>query len=81
MTDPPLLAIEIETPLQPQQEVMERINDMLNAGAKSCWLVQPATKSITIFAGDEEPTTVSTGTLHDPATNAEVSLVKIFDEE
>mgnify|MGYP006295755817 CR=1 FL=1 len=78
--DPPLLAVEIENPLQPQQEVMGRINDMLDAGVKSCWLVQPATESITIFTGEAKPTTVSTGSLHDPTTDIEVDLADIFDE-
>jgi len=80
MTDPPLLAVEILSPTQSQQEVVDRIHDMLAAGVESCWLVQPATESITIFAGDGKPTTVSTGTLHDPATDIEVDLAEIFDE-
>jgi Uma2 family endonuclease len=81
MTEPPLLAVEILSPTQPQQDVMDRINDMLDAGVDSCWLVQPATESITIFTGDEKPTTVSTGTLHDPATDMEINLANIFEEE
>jgi len=80
MTEPPLVAVEILSPTQSQQEVVDRIHDMLGAGVESCWLVQPATESITIFAGDEKPTTVSTGTLHDPATDIEVDLTDIFDE-
>jgi Uma2 family endonuclease len=81
MTEPPLLAVEILSPTQPQQDVMDRINDMLGAGVESCWLVQPSTESITIFTGNAKPTTVSTGTLHDPATGIEIDLANIFEEE
>jgi hypothetical protein len=42
--------------------------------------VQPVTETITIFTGDEKPTTVSTGTLRDPVTDIEVDLADIFEE-
>ncbi|MFB6272140.1 MAG: Uma2 family endonuclease [Salinibacter sp.] len=80
MTEPPLLAIEILSPTQSQQDVVNRINNMLDAGVQSCWLVQPATESITIFVDEQKPTTVSTGPLRDPATDIEVNLDDIFDE-
>lgn len=81
MTEPPLLAVEILSPTQSQQEVVDRISDMLEAGVESCWLVQPATETITLFAGEGKPTTVSTGTLRDPATDIEIDLADIFEEE
>lgn len=81
MTEPPLVAVEILSPTQPQQEVVDRINDVLDAGVESCWLVRPATESIAIFTGNAKPTTVSTGTLHDPATDIEVDLADIFEDE
>lgn len=80
MTEPPLLAVEIESPTQSTQDVVDKINDMLEAGVESCWLVQPATETITIFTGDEKPTTVSAGTLRDPATGIEVDVSDVFDE-
>ena len=81
VTEPPLIAVEILSPTQSQQDVMDRINGMLDAGVESCWLVQPVTETITIFTGNEKPTTVSTGTLHDPATDIEVNLADIFGEK
>lgn len=80
MTEPPLLAIEIVSPTQSTQEVVDRINDMLEAGVESCWLVQPATETITIFTGDEKLATVSSGTLRDPATEIEVDVSDVFRE-
>lgn len=80
MTEPPLLAVEILSPTQGQQDVMDRINDMLEAKVESCWLVQPVTETITLFTGDEKPTTVSAGTLRDPVTEIEVDVSDLFDE-
>ena len=59
---------------------MSRIDDLLDAGVKSCWYVQPAMESIVIFAGDDQPTTVATGALDDPITDTEVDLAEIVDE-
>ncbi len=80
MTEPPLLAVEILSPSQSTQDVVDKINDMLDAGVQSCWLVQPATETVSIFMSGEKPATVSTGTITDPATDIEVEIDEIFDE-
>jgi Uma2 family endonuclease len=80
MTAPPLLAIEIVSPSQSTQDVVDKINDMLDASVESCWLVQPATETVSIFTPDKKPTTVSEGAVSDPATEIEVEIDEIFDE-
>jgi len=80
MTDPPLLAVEIASPSQSTQDVVDKINDMLNAGVESCWLVQPAMETITVYTADSKPATVSEGTLTDPATDIEVAVGDLFAE-
>jgi Uma2 family endonuclease len=80
MTEPPLLAVEIVSPSQSTQDVVDKIRDMLDAGVASCWLVQPATETISIFTADAKPRTVSEGTVSDPATEIEVEIDEIFDE-
>jgi len=80
MEDPPLLAVEIVSPSQSTQEVVDKITDMLDAGVRSCWLVQPAMETITIYTEDDKPQTFSTGTVTDPATEIEVNLSEIFDD-
>lgn len=80
MTEPPFVAIEIENPSRSTQDVVDTITDMLEAGVQSCWLVQPATETVTIFTPDTKPTTVSEGTVSDPATEIEVEIDAIFDE-
>ena len=80
MTEPPLLAVEIVSPTQSTQDVVDKITDMLDAGVQSCWLVQPAMETVTIYTPHEKPATVSTGTITDPATDIEAEIDEIFDE-
>jgi Uma2 family endonuclease len=80
MTEPPLLAVEIVSPSQSTQDVVDKITDMLEAGVESCWLVQPAMETVTIFTPGAKPNTVTSGTLTDPATEIEVEIDEIFDE-
>jgi len=68
MTDPPLIAVEIPSALQSQQEMVEKIQKMFQAGVKSCWLVQPTIRAVTVFWNDRERKTVTEGTLTDPVT-------------
>ncbi len=79
MTEPPLLAVEIVSPTQSTQDVVDKINDMLDAGVESCWLVQPAMETVTIYTADAKPHTVSSGTVEDPATDIAVEISAIFD--
>jgi Uma2 family endonuclease len=79
MTEPPLLAVEIVSPTQSTQDVVDKINDMLDAGVQSCWLVQPAMETVTIYTADAKPHTVSDGTVEDPATDIAVEISAIFD--
>lgn len=79
MTEPPLLAVEIVSPTQSTQDVVDKINDMLDAGVESCWLVQPAMETVTIYTADAKPHTVSDGTVDDPATDIVVEISAIFD--
>jgi hypothetical protein len=60
--------------------VVDKITDMLEAGVESCWLVQPAMETVTIFTPGAKPNTVTSGTLTDPATEIEVEIDEIFDE-
>ncbi len=80
MEEPPLLAVEIVSPSQSTQDVVDKINDMLDAGVRSCWLVQPAMETITIYTEGEKPHTFSTGTATDPVTDIAVDISQIFDE-
>lgn len=78
MTDLPFLAVEIASPSLSTQDVVDKINDMLDAGVESCWLVQPAMETITVYTANSKPVTVSDGTLTDSATDIEVAVDDLF---
>lgn len=79
--EPPLLAVEITSPSQSTQELVDKIRDLLEAGTGSCWLVQPATRSITFYGPDMQPRTFSEGTVRDDTLEkVEVSLNEVFGE-
>lgn len=81
VTEPPLLAVEIVSPSQSTQDVADKIYDMLDAGVQSCWLVQPAMQTITVYTEGEKPRTFDRGTLTDPATDISVDVGDLFSTE
>src|SRR6266436_1851329 len=46
---PPLLVVEIISPQQPIQEVMDKVDIYFNFGVKSVWIVSPPMHSIQIL--------------------------------
>jgi Uma2 family endonuclease len=54
---------------------------LLEAGVESCWLVQPATETVTIYRSGETPRTFSTGTFTDSATGSEADIADTFPDE
>jgi len=77
--EPPLLAVEIASPTQNIQDLIDKIEFLLDAGVQSCWLVQPPLRTVTVFPGTLDGTTVSSGSVTDPVLDIEVSLKAIFD--
>lgn len=75
----PLLAVEIASPSQSTSDIVTKINRMLDAGVKSCWLVQPAMQTITVYTDGERPRTYDSGTLTDPNLDVEVDVRSLFD--
>jgi Uma2 family endonuclease len=78
LTEPPLLAALISTTGQPLEALTEQARYLVAAGVQSCWLVQPAMQTITVYAKDSAPKTFSEGTLEDPATGIEVEVDEVF---
>ena len=77
-TEPPLLAVEIFSPMQPSQMVMEKLDAYFKAGVKSCWVVFPPSRSITAYTHDGHEKTHTEGTMTDPATGITVDLAAVF---
>lgn len=78
-TDPPLIAVEILSPTQGSYDVMEKIDHYLKAGVKTCWLVNPPTRTITIYSADGTDVTFQRGQQAvDPAIGVTADVDAVF---
>ena len=73
----PLLAIEIVSPFQGVQDLIEKAKVYLRAGIRSVWLVHPFTRSVSVMT-PEGTTHYHEGTIHD-ATGVTLDISVIFD--
>ena len=78
VTEPPLVAVEIASPTQSTQALVDKIQGLIEAGVRSCWLVQSTLRTLTVFGEDMQPNTFSEGTVTDPATGIEIALKDVF---
>lgn len=77
-TTMPLVTVEILSPTQPSQDLMEHKEIYLTAGVKSCWVVLPSFKSIYIYAKDQPVLSFTSGVAHDPVTGLQADLAEVF---
>ena len=78
VTEPPLLAVEIASPTQSVQDLVDKIRYLTEHGVRSCWLVQPPLRTITVFTESMESSTYDRGTVTDPVTEIEVDIDDVF---
>ena len=76
----PLLAIEVLSPRQGIGEIIAKFHAYFALGVKSCWLVMPVTKSITIYSQPGQPKTfdINDSELIDEAIDIRLPTQKIF---
>jgi len=77
MTEMPLLAVEILSPSQVTQELIEKLEIYLNAGIRSCWLITPVMRSVTVYNEIKKPVTFGDKMI-DKKLNMSFSLDEIF---
>jgi Uma2 family endonuclease len=78
MPEPPLLVVEIISPQQPIQEIMDKVDVYFGFGVKSVWVVSPSMHSIQIITPDGREIVISTGTATDPVTGLTADLAAVF---
>jgi Uma2 family endonuclease len=79
VTTPPLCAIEILSPSQSLQELVNKASNYFQHGVKSCWLVIPSLENIYVFSSPENYNIFrSNQILIDAALGIELELSKIF---
>jgi Uma2 family endonuclease len=78
-SDLPILLIEILSPRQAFDDIVEKINDIyFPAGMVSIWVVLPSAQSIMVFQPNKKPVTYSDGILKDTVSGFDVDLNFIF---
>jgi Uma2 family endonuclease len=76
---PPLATIEILSPTQVLQTLLDKTNEYFSFGVKSCWVAIPPLKSIYVFKAPNDYQVFShEDILRDPNLNIEVPLGVIF---
>lgn len=77
-TDPPLVVVEILSPTQGHQSVMEKVDAYFRNGVKSCWIVSPPFRTITILKPDGTEDVIHSGVAKDPATGLTADVQAVF---
>lgn len=66
MTEMPQLAVEILSPQQGKEEILLKFAVYFQLGVTSCWLVDPVTENVVVYAVLDQHKTFSEGELIDP---------------
>ena len=74
----PLLVIEILSPRQSIDEILEKFRGYFKLGVQSCWLVLPPLKSVSVFSSPNQEQTFSQGEVVDDVLNIRMTVEKIF---
>lgn len=79
MAEMPLLAVEILSPKQGTYDILEKFKVYFALGVKSCWLVEPAISTVTVYSSINQWTTFSGGEILDATLDIRLQLSEIFD--
>jgi Uma2 family endonuclease len=56
---PPLLAVEILSPNEVQEEIDEKIGEYLDAGVALVWIINPRWRTVVVYRSNEQPEMVN----------------------
>ncbi len=74
----PLLVIEILSPRQSIDEILEKFRGYFKLGVQSCWLVLPPLKSVSVFSSPNQEQTFSQGEVVDNVLAIRLAVKSIF---
>ncbi len=78
MTEAPLMVVEILSPTQGTQEILEKFVGYFQAGIRSCWLVIPVAQSVTVYSSMEQARTFTQGEVVDTVLDIRIPVEEIF---
>lgn len=74
----PLSVIEIISPMQGSKPILDKVKIYLAAGIRSCWVVEPPFKTVTVFTAGTEPKVHIDGVITDATSGISLQLPDIF---
>ncbi|MBC7571380.1 MAG: Uma2 family endonuclease [Spirosoma sp.] len=78
-TQPPIIAIEIQSPKQATTEITTEMNTIyFPGGVQSVWIIIPPLRLVFIQTPNGQKITYTQGTIHDPVTNITVPFDVLF---
>ena len=78
MTEMPLAVIEILSPTQAAQELLDKFDRYFQAGIRSCWLVTPFAQTVSVYQSSSQAAVFHNVKIHDPALQIELEWRAIF---
>lgn len=77
-TKPPALVIEVLSPQQNLQPLLEKVREYLRHGVKACWVVIPGTGTISVFPQSGPSHSITEGIVRDAELGVEVAIAEVF---
>lgn len=77
-SDPPLTVVEIFSPMQGPQSIMDKVEIYFRNGVKSVWLISPHLKAITILGPNGAEFPFHVGIARDPFTGLTADVGAVF---
>ena len=74
----PLLVIEILSPMQAVQQLIDKLAIYFRLGVQSCWLVYPSSNTVEVYSAPYNAQTFVTGDIDDKRLNITLAIDKIF---
>jgi Uma2 family endonuclease len=74
----PSLVIEVLSPKQSSEALVDKMREYLKHGVKSCWIVAPYFKSISLFPQSGPSRTIVEGVIRDEDLDIEVRIDDVF---
>jgi hypothetical protein len=78
VTEVPLLCIEIISPTQISQDILNKFKVYFEIGVKSCWYVDPTLETVHVYAQTFEHEVYHNGDLVDQTLDIKIPLNKVF---
>jgi Uma2 family endonuclease len=78
MKEMPLLAVEILSPKQGTYDILEKFRLYFELGIQSCWLIEPAINTVTVYAAPDDWQTFSKEEVIDEKLGINIPVSEIF---